>query len=95
MLTVSAISDSDGKCGGIGRPTFIGADDEFATFSNFGSVVDLAAPGVDILSTYKGTEYALKSGTSTAAPHVIGVAALYKAMHPTVSPHEIYQALIT
>ena len=95
VLTVSAIGDSDGKCGGVGRPTFIGEDDELASFSNFGPVVDIAAPGVDILTTYNGTEYAVKSGTSTAAPHVTGVAALYKATHPTASPYEVYQALIT
>ena len=95
VLTVSAIGDSDGKCGGLGRPTFIGADDKLASFSNFGPVVDIAAPGVDILTTYNGTEYAVKSGTSTAAPHVTGVAALYKTIHPTASPHEVYQALVT
>jgi hypothetical protein len=88
-ITVSAVGDSDGKCGGIGRPTYIGKDDSFAKFSNFGSVVDIAAPGVDIHSTYNGTEYGLDSGTSMAAPHVAGAVASYKAVHPDASPEEI------
>ena len=46
----------------------------FASFSNYGNdVVDFAAPGVRILSTYKDGKYALMSGTSEAAPHVAGL----------------------
>ena len=61
VIAVSAIADSDGKCGGLGRITIGGADDHFANFSNFGSAVDLAAPGVDIISTYNKDEYGLES----------------------------------
>jgi len=95
VITVSAISDSDGMCGGIGRSTFIGQDDTFANFSNFGQSIDIAAPGVDIFSTYNGTEYGVYTGTSTAAPHVTGAVALYKAIHPSSSPSEVYDALMS
>lgn len=82
VITVSALADSDGKAGGLGSATSYGPDDTFASFSNYGSVVDIAAPGVSIYSTWKGGTYNTISGTSMATPHVSGAAALYIAAHP-------------
>ena len=64
-------------------------DDTFALFSNFGPSVKIAAPGVNVLSTYKDGTYAMDSGTSMAAPFVSGYAALYISLHPDSLPHEV------
>jgi subtilisin family serine protease len=94
VITVSAVADFNGRPGGGAAPTCRSdVDDTFADFSNFGSDVDLIAPGVCILSTWKGGGYNTISGTSMATPHVTGAAALYKATHPTASPATVKAAL--
>jgi subtilisin family serine protease len=100
VITVSAIADSDGIYGGNGDPTAYGADDAFASFSNWGADIDLAAPGVDIYSTYKGADYKTMSGTSMACPHVTGAAALYVAQYRATygaspTPDQVRSGLIS
>jgi hypothetical protein len=69
--------------------------DQLADFSNYGATsVDLAAPGVDIASTWPGGTYSWSSGTSMATPHVSGAAALMWAAAPASQPMDIHAALL-
>lgn len=94
VITVSALADSDGAAGGSGSSTSYGADDTFATFSNFGAPVGLGAPGVSILSTWRGGGYKTISGTSMATPHVSGAAALFIASHPGAGWTDVKKSLM-
>lgn len=70
--------------------------DRFASFSNFGAIVDLLAPGVGITSDYytSNTAVVSMSGTSMAAPHVAGAAAVYLAANPGATPAQVQTGLI-
>lgn len=56
---------------------------------------EVVAPGVDINSTFSNDGYAVKSGTSMSAPHVAGVCALLKSIHPDWTPAILKSALMT
>ncbi|MFN3346785.1 MAG: S8 family peptidase [Candidatus Bipolaricaulaceae bacterium] len=77
-------------------------NDVKASFSNYGNWVDIAAPGVNIYSTLPNhnnrirvKNYGYLSGTSMAAPHVAGAAALLRARYPSLTNAEIAQKLIS
>ncbi|MDH3300269.1 MAG: S8 family serine peptidase [Acidimicrobiia bacterium] len=93
VLTVSALADFDGLPGALGSPTCrADQDDTLADFSNWGLDVDIAAPGVCILSTYplEQGSYGTISGTSMASPHAAGALALLASINPPSTASAVY-----
>ena len=70
------------------------SNDQYSSFTNYGSYVDVAAPGEDIYSTLCNNTYGYMSGTSMAAPHVSGLAALCLSNCPRLEPNEVKQCII-
>lgn len=73
------------------------SNDTEASFSNYGTCVDLLAPGLSITSAWYTTNTATNtiSGTSMATPHVAGAAALYLSANPSATPAVVMSALKT
>jgi subtilisin family serine protease/subtilisin-like proprotein convertase family protein len=70
-------------------------DDLLAYFSNYGATsVDLGAPGVDIYSTLPNNGYGYLSGTSMATPHVTGVVAMVRDLHPTWTVQQVKDQIL-
>lgn len=88
VFTVSAMCDRPTE----GSP---GVSDGLASFSNFGSVVDAIGPGCKVRSPEgRGTAYVTSSGTSRAAPHVLGIAALLLQDDPTMTAADLRTTLL-
>jgi len=68
-------------------------NDNLASFSNYGSWIELAAPGVNIYSTFPGNSYNYLDGTSMACPHVAAVVALISSEFPMWTADDIRQHL--
>lgn len=68
-------------------------DSSIASFSNYGSYLDVAAPGVSIASTYPGNQYAALSGTSMASPHAAALAAMIRGVNPALTNVQIMEMI--
>ena len=77
VLTVGATDQNDGK----------------ASFSNYGTAVELSAPGTTIYSTCRGGSYCQMSGTSMASPHVAGTVGLMYAANPSLTVDQVMSIL--
>ena len=84
-----------GTNNGIVTTAATNSSNQEASWSNYGSCVDLWAPGVSILSTRKGGGTTTMSGTSMASPHVAGAGALYLSSHAAASPAQVESQLKT
>jgi subtilisin family serine protease len=104
-VTYTVAAGNDGLPAGLSSPAgvrqaiTVGATDRKdarAGFSNFGSALDLFAPGVSITSTSSRGDRAraTRSGTSTASPHAAGAAALHLADHRKATPAQVSEALV-
>jgi subtilisin family serine protease len=68
-------------------------NDQKASFSTYGSWVDVCAPGVSILSTLPGNNYGYLSGTSMAAPLVAGLCGLVRSVNPSLSVDQVVNVI--
>ena len=91
--TTSPARVGGGGTAGVMTVAATDSSDLEASFSNYGSCVDIWAPGVSITSLKLGGGTAIMSGTSMASPHVGGAAALYLGRYPTATSASVVSAL--
>ncbi len=95
--SVDACGDSPGR---VPEAITVGSTtstDARSSFSNYGTCLDIFAPGSSITSSWNTSNSATStiSGTSMATPHVVGAAALYLASNPSATPAQVRDALVT
>ena len=100
IIAAAGNSDTDAKSYPAGYDVVIAVgatdiNDQKASFSNYGSWVDVSAPGVDIYSTVLNNGYSYMSGTSMACPQVSGLAGLILSVNPSLSNDEVKDILVT
>lgn len=84
-----------GNCDGVITVGAVDSNNQRASFSNYGPEMDVVAPGVNIISSYKGNanSYTAMSGTSMATPFVAGVTALVRAANPSLTSAQVTQII--
>jgi subtilisin family serine protease len=94
--TANACNSSPGRVAAVLTTGATDINDARASFSNFGTCVDLHAPGVGVVSASPASDTATATlnGTSMAAPHVAGASALYLQTNPGASPSAVHNAIV-
>jgi len=95
-LPVSACTQSPARLPAAITVSATGTNDAKASYANYGTCLDLFAPGNGILSSWSSSDTATNtiSGTSMATPHVAGAAALYLQTSPTATPQQVRDQLV-
>lgn len=101
VIVIGAGNDGDDACrhpmASFANAIVVGAtrsDDSAAPWSNYGSCVDLYAPGEGVWTTWTTTPRTFVSGTSYSAPIVTGMAAMYLETHPEATVQEVRDAIV-